>query len=177
MESNPNSNTNTNGNVNPNGNANSNTGTSENNKKIIFSKEQKDQIQKELKEIHEKIAKQQAIIPPGGTFITFTKDGEYKRLEFTGEFKHVNPPKKDFKTGEIKEGKFSDIYYFKCYDITDPANKSELSVWQRGPRDANTILSWFSRNQNVFDITRHGQPGNNQTSYEIFPVLEQAQTQ
>jgi hypothetical protein len=88
-------------------------------------------------------------------------------------------PRKDFKTGAVLQGKFSDVYYFECYDITitDPNNnnKSGLSIWQRGTRDANIILSWFSKNFLTLDVTRRGIPGSNLTNYEIFPVLDQVQ--
>ncbi|MGB8032316.1 MAG: hypothetical protein WCF03_00635 [Nitrososphaeraceae archaeon] len=29
-------------------------------------------------------------------------------------------------------------YSFECYDITDPDHPSELSIWQRGTREAST---------------------------------------
>jgi uncharacterized protein YfeS len=45
---------------------------------------------------------------------------ESKVLSFTGQFDKEQVPFKDFKTHQTVEGKFTDRYYFECYDITDP---------------------------------------------------------
>jgi hypothetical protein len=63
-------------------------------------------------------------------------------------------------------------YFFYCYDITDPDHPSELSVFERGPREAKTILSLMSKNHKVLDIERHGAPGDKLTSYTIYPAID-----
>jgi hypothetical protein len=51
---------------------------------------------------------------------------ESKVLSFTIQFDKEQVPFKDFKTYQTVEGKFTDRYYFECYDITDPIHPSEL---------------------------------------------------
>lgn len=97
---------------------------------------------------------------------------ESKVLSFTGQFDKEQVPFKDFKTHQTVEGKFTDRYYFECYDITDPNHPSELWIWERGPTDAKKILFWLSKSQNVLEVTRHGQPNNISTTYEISPPMK-----
>jgi hypothetical protein len=80
-------------------------------------------------------------------------------------------PAKDFNTNQIIEGKFSQRFFFECYDITDPDYPSELSAWEQGPTDAKTILYWFSNSQRVLDVVRHGQPNDPSTTYDIHPPI------
>ena len=67
------------------------------------------------------------------------------------------------------EGRFSERYFFECYDITDPNHPSEISTWERGPKDAKTILYWLSNDKSVLDVIRHGLPGSKTTTYDIHP--------
>jgi hypothetical protein len=75
-------------------------------------------------------------------------------------------------TNQVIEGRFSERYSFECYDITDPNHPSETSTWERGPKDAKTILYWLSNDKNVLDIIRHGPPGSKTTTYDIHPPID-----
>jgi hypothetical protein len=96
-------------------------------------------------------------------------DLEQKRLSFTGRFNKEQVPYKDFITNEAIQGRFSERYFFECYDITDPNHPSEISTWERGPKDAKTILYWLSNDKSALDVIRHGQPGSKTTTYDIHP--------
>lgn len=131
-----------------------------------FDSQTQAKIKSSLQSIHEKNQRQQT-----GNFIKFTADGQHKRLSFTGNFRSEKVPAKDFKTGEPIQGKFTEQYFFDCYEITDPNRPSELSTWQRGSRDSETILYWLSNGKNVLDVTRSGQPGSKSTTYKIYPPI------
>jgi hypothetical protein len=137
-----------------------------------FDLETKRKIQGSLQEIYNKQQQQQATKGNGsrkGSFIKFVHDGELKRLSFTGQFQNEQVPYKDFITNQVTEGRFSERYFFECYDITDQNHPSETSTWERGPKDAKTILYWLSNDKNVLDIIRHGLPGSKTTTYDIHP--------
>jgi hypothetical protein len=136
-----------------------------------FDPETKETIEAFLKELYDK-PQQQNQQSTNRRFIKFANDGEHKRLCFTGKPRKEQVPYKDFTTGEVVPGRFSDRYYFDCYDITDADHPSELSIWERGPKDATTILSWLSSNKQVLDATRHGQPGSTSTTYDIRPPMK-----
>ncbi len=139
---------------------------------VPFDLETKGKIQESLQEIYNKQQQQQATNANSGKrgkFIKFVHDLEQKRLSFTGRFNKEQVPYKDFITNEVIQGRFSERYFFECYDITDPNYPSEMSTWERGPKDAKTILYWLSNDKNVLDIIRHGQPGSKTTTYDIHP--------
>ena len=140
----------------------------------VFDEETRRKIQASLQKLDNKQQQQHSSngLLGGKRFVKFMYDGEHKRLSFTGQHSEEIVPYKDFKTKEIVEGKFSERYYFECYDITDPSLPSELSVWERGSRDARTILFWFSKNKNALDVTRRGQPGSMTTTYDIYPPMD-----
>jgi hypothetical protein len=133
-------------------------------------------IQASLQKLDNKHQQQQqnssSSLAGGKRFVKFIYHGEHKRLSFTGQHSEELVQYKDFKTKETVEGKFSERYYFECYDITDPNRPSELSVWERGPREARIILFWFSKDKNVLDVTRRGQPGSMTTTYDIYPSMD-----
>jgi hypothetical protein len=139
-----------------------------------FDIETKRKIQDSLQEIYNKQQQRQQQATNGsgkkGSFIKFVYDGELKRLSFTGQFQKEQVPYKDFITNQVVEGRFSERYFFECYDITDPNHPSEISIWERGPKDAKTILYWLSNNKNVLDVIRHSQPGSKTTTYDIHPA-------
>ena len=141
----------------------------------VFDEETRRKIQATLQKLDNKQQQQQQnssnSLVGGKRFVKFMYDGEHKRLSFTGQHSEEHVPYKDFKTKEIVEGKFSERYYFECHDITDP-NHLSLSIWERGSREARTILFWFSKNKNVLDVTRRGQPGSMTTTYDIYPAMD-----
>jgi hypothetical protein len=139
----------------------------------LFDLETKRKIKDSLQEIYNKQQlQQQATNVSGrkGRFIKFVHDGEHKRLSLTGQFQKERIPYKDFITNQVTEGRFSERYFFECYDITDSNHPSEISIWERGPKDARDILYWLSNNKNVLDVIRHGQPGSKTTTYDIHPA-------
>jgi hypothetical protein len=143
-------------------------------KQELFDSETKRKIKDSLQEIYNKQQlQQQATNVSGrkGSFIKFVHDGEHKRLSLTGQFQKEQVPYKDFITNQVTEGKFSERYFFECYDITDSNHPSEISTWERGPKDAKTILYWLSNDKNVLDVIRHGLPGSKTTTYDIHPSL------
>jgi hypothetical protein len=140
----------------------------------LFDLETKRKIQGSLQEIYNKQQqRQQATNGSGrkGSFIKFVYDGEHKRLSLTGQFQKEQVPYKDFITNQVIEGRFSERYFFECYDITDSNHPSEISIWERGPKDARDILYWLSNDKNVLDVVRHGQPGSKTTTYDIHPPI------
>jgi hypothetical protein len=52
------------------------------------------------------------------------------------------------------------------------ANQSEPSIWERGIADARTILYYLSKDKNVLEVIRNGQPGSTSTTYQINPPLD-----
>jgi hypothetical protein len=139
---------------------------------VPFDLETKGKIQESLQEIYNKQQQQQATNANSskkGRFIKFVYDLEQKRLSFTGRFNKEQVQYKDFITNEVIQGRFSERYFFECYDITDPNYPSETSTWERGPKDAKTILYWLSNDKNVLDVIRHGLPGSKTTTYDIHP--------
>jgi hypothetical protein len=87
-----------------------------------FDSETKRKIQESLQEIYNKQQQQATNANSGkrGKFIKFVRDLEQKRLSFTGRFNKEQVPYKDFITNEVIQDRFSERYFFECYDITDP---------------------------------------------------------
>jgi hypothetical protein len=85
---------------------------------------------------------------------------------------------KNFQTGQIVPDKFVTRYAFECYDVTSATTTTgretleEPSIWERGPKDAGTILYYLSKNQKVLEVTRNGAPGSKTTTYQINPPLD-----
>jgi hypothetical protein len=139
---------------------------------VVFDLQTKQNIRTTLEDIRKKEQEQSSSSSTNiGNFVKFTNDKERKRLSFTGKFTKQTEPAKDFTTKAELPGKFVDKFYFECYDITDPNHPSQISIWQRGAREAKTILYWLSVDKNVLDIVRHGAPGNKATTYEIYPPM------
>ncbi|MGC2428108.1 MAG: hypothetical protein WA421_13810 [Nitrososphaeraceae archaeon] len=139
-----------------------------------FDLETKRKIQESLQEIYNKQQEQKQATNGNansvkGRYIKFVHDSEQKRLSFTGRFNKEQVPYKDFITNQVTEGRYSERYFFECYDITDQNHPSETSTWERGPKDAKTILYWLSNDKNVLDVIRHGLPGIKTTTYDIHP--------
>jgi hypothetical protein len=70
-------------------------------------------------------------------------------------------------------------YSFECYDVTTTQGEEEPqtsqpqpSIWERGAADARTILYYFSKDKNILEVIRNGQPGSTYTTYQINPPLD-----
>jgi hypothetical protein len=102
-------------------------------------------------------------------FIKFS-DGQRRRLSFQ-DFEKKQVQNKDFATGDLLPDSYSTRYFFSVVDITDPDNPIN-AVWERGYKEAKTILFWLSKNYKVLDVERHGQAGDKLTSYNIYPAVD-----
>src|SRR4026208_975543 len=101
-----------------------------------FDEETKQKIQAYLDEIDAKHQQQQSSSLQQTKYIKFVHDKERKLLSFTGKIDKVDVPAKDFETGLIIPDKYVEKYSLECYDITDADHPSEISIWQRGIREA-----------------------------------------
>jgi hypothetical protein len=154
-----------------------------------FDEQTKQKIQAYLDEIDRKrqqLSKQQ--MSTRTKYIAFVSDKERKLLSFTGKFDKQEVPAKDFETGQVIPGKYVTRYLFECYDITTTATttttevggqenspnspQSEPSIWNRGTKDARTILYYLSKNKKVLEVIRNGQPRSKTTTYQINPPLD-----
>jgi hypothetical protein len=135
-----------------------------------FDLEIKSKITTELQALYNQQQQQNSSTNAKTRYIRFA-DGERKRLSFM-DFEKKPVQNKDFATGKLIPDSYTDRYFFSCYDITDPYHPSELSVFERGPREAKTILTLLSKNHKVLDIERHGASGDKFTSYTIYPAVD-----
>jgi hypothetical protein len=122
--------------------------------------------------------KQQSMYQNTGTngkpeYIKFGADKERKILFFTGIPDKKDEPAKDYETKLEIPGKYVTRYYFDCYDITTTGNPDNISgppaIWERGEKNARTILHFLSKGVNVLEVIRHGTPGSMSTTYQINP--------
>ena len=135
-----------------------------------FDLEIKNKIATELQTLYNQQQQQNSSTNAKTRYIRFA-DGERKRLSFI-DFEKKPVQNKDFATGELIPDSYTYRYFFSCYDITDPDHPSEISVFERGPREAKTILTLMSKNHKVLDIERHGSSGDKFTSYTIYPAID-----
>jgi hypothetical protein len=105
-----------------------------------------------------------------GNYISFKDDKETKTLLFTGKYQKVDVPMKDFATGKIIEGKTVAKWRFECYDTSNPNNISEVSVWERGYREAKVVMHFLGESKTELVVMRNGARGNSQTTYLIYPT-------
>jgi hypothetical protein len=149
----------------------------------LFDKETMQKIQASLEEIDKKKQFSEQTSAARTRYIKFTYDKECKRLSFTGRFDKQRVPEKNFETGQILPDKFVTRYSFECYDVTATTTGSEEenskategeepSIWERGTKDARTILYYLSKNKNLLEVTRNGAPGSKTTTYQINPPLD-----
>jgi len=151
-----------------------------NKKQEGFDEETKLKIQACLDEIDRKQQQQQKILYNKTKYIRFVFDRERKILYFTGKFDKKEVPETDFQTGEVVPGKYKTRYSFECYEVTmttTPAEEFQTSqpgpsIWERGIADARTILYYLSKDKNILEVTRNGQPGSTSTTYQINPPLD-----
>jgi hypothetical protein len=135
-----------------------------------FDEETKQKIQAYLEEIDSKRQQQSSL--QRTRYIKFVYDKERKLLSFTGKIDKVEVPAKDFETGLMIPDKYVEKYSLECYDITDPDHPSEISIWQRGKREAHTVLYFLSKSKTILEVTRNGPPGSKTTTYQINPPLD-----
>jgi hypothetical protein len=150
-----------------------------------FDEETKLKIQAYLEEINQKQQQQQNISYNKTKYIKFASDRERKILYFTGKFDKKEVPETDFQTGEVIQGKYKTRYSFECYDITTTSTTTiredrlqtsqppQPSIWERGIADARTILYYLSKDKNILEVIRNGQPGSTSTTYQINPPLDE----
>ena len=109
-------------------------------------------------------------------YIKFRSDKERKVLLFTGNVDDKPKLAKDYETGLEIPDKYVTRYYFDCYDITTTRNPQEVSgspaIWERGAKDARTILHFLSKGVSVLEVVRNGLPGSMATTYQISPPLD-----
>ena len=115
-------------------------------------------------------AKQEAKERLPGHFISFKQDKEQKNLLFTGAYQKLPVPAKDFVTGQIVPGKMVTKWRFQAYDVTDPDNPSDISIWERGITEADQVLYWLAQGKFELTIMRNGAPNSQKTTYSIFPA-------
>ena len=109
-------------------------------------------------------------------YIKFGSDKERKVLFFTSIPYKEEEPAEDYETRLEIPGKYVTRYYFPCYDITATRNPDNISgspaIWERGTKDARTILHFLSKGVNVLEVIRHGLPRSMNTTYQINPPLD-----
>jgi hypothetical protein len=104
-----------------------------------------------------------------GNYISFKEDQETKTLLFTGKYQKVNVPAKDFATGLVTPDKFVQKWRFEVYNVSDPKNISEVSVWERGWSQAKVVMHFLEQNKTELIVVRNGAKNSNQTTYLIYP--------
>jgi hypothetical protein len=108
-------------------------------------------------------------------YIKFTSDKERKVLSFTDKVSKLELPAKEFETGRIIPDRYVTRYLFECYDITTIQNQETNgtpAIWERGTKDARTILYYLSKDIRALEIIRNGVPGSKSTTYLINPRLD-----
>jgi hypothetical protein len=110
-----------------------------------------------------------------GNYISFKEDKETKTLLFTGKYQKIDAPLKDFATGKIIDGKTVAKWRFECYDTTNPNNVSEVSVWERGHREAKVIMHFLGQGNTELVVMRNGAKMSNTTTYLIYPASAPSQ--
>lgn len=141
-----------------------------------FDEQTKLHFQSLLEEIDRKQqSSYQSIASDGKTkYIKFASDKERKILSFTGKVSKLELPAKEFETGREIPDRYVTRYLFECYDITTEENQATNvapAIWERGTKDARTILYYFSKDIRVLEIVRNGMPGSKSTTYLINPRL------
>jgi hypothetical protein len=143
-----------------------------------FDDQTKLQIQSLLEEIDKKQQSSYQKTETEGKikYLKFGSDKERKVLLFTGKIDKKDTLAKDYETGLDIPGKYVTRFLFDCYDITTTRNPQEVrgspAIWERGAKDARTILHFLSKGVSVLEIVRNGPPGSMSTTYQINPPLD-----
>ena len=141
-----------------------------------FDEQTKLQIQSILEEIDRKQQQSyQSTGSEGKRYIKFVSDKERKVLSFTGKVNKKDIQAKDYETGLDIPGRYTIRFLFECYDVTT-SNSQETSglpaIWERGTKDARTILYYLSKGIRVLEVVRNGQPYSTATTYLINPKMD-----
>ena len=72
------------------------------------------------------------------------KEQSLYRFEKTGQYQKVDEPAIDWQTKQEIPVRMTTKFRFQCYDITDPNNISEASIWERGRTEQGKILWYLS---------------------------------
>ena len=115
-------------------------------------------------------AKQEAKERLPGQFLSLKQDKETRTFLFTGAYQKLDKPAIDFVTKQIIPGKMVTKYRFQVYDVTDPDNPSDISIWERGITEADQVLYWLTQEKFELTIMRNGAPNSQKTTYSIFPA-------
>jgi hypothetical protein len=105
-----------------------------------------------------------------GQFVSLKQDKEQSTFLFTGDYQKLEVPAKDFVTKQIIPGKMVTKFRFQVYDVTDPDNPSDVSIWERGITEADQVLYWLAQGKSELTIMRNGAPNSQKTTYTIFPA-------
>jgi hypothetical protein len=105
-----------------------------------------------------------------GQFVSLKQDKEQRTFLFTGAYQKLDKPAIDFVTKQIIPGKMVTKYRFQIYDVTDPDNPSDVSIWERGITEADQVLYWLTQEKFELTIMRNGAPNSQKTTYSIFPA-------
>jgi hypothetical protein len=105
-----------------------------------------------------------------GQFVSLKQDKETRTFLFTGAYQKLDKPAIDFVTKQIIPGKMVTKYRFQIYDVTDPDNPSDVSIWERGITEADQVLYWLAQGKSELTIMRNGTPNSQKTTYSIFPA-------
>jgi hypothetical protein len=141
-----------------------------------FDEQKKLKIRSALEEIvrTQQSTNQSPVSEGKPNYIKFVSDKESKVLSFTGDFEKEDVPQREYDTGQEIPDRYTTRYYFECYDITTP--NSDISgapwIWERGPRDARTILHYLDKGFKTLEVVRNGVPGSKTTTYLINPPLD-----
>ena len=144
--------------------------------KEVFDEQIKSHFQSLLEEIDRKQqSSYQNTESDNSRYIKFGSDKERKILSFTGNVDKKEKPAKDYETKLDIPGKYVTRFIFECYDVTSTPNSQEANglpaIWERGPKDARTILYYLSKDVKVLEVVRNGQPHSTSTTYLINPRL------
>ncbi|MFZ0514317.1 MAG: hypothetical protein WAM14_22125 [Candidatus Nitrosopolaris sp.] len=72
-------------------------------------------------------------------------------------------------TKEIIPNKFVTKWRFECYDVTDSNNPSDVSIWERGYREAKIVMHFMEQRKTELVVVRNEAKGSNTTTYLIYP--------
>jgi hypothetical protein len=136
--------------------------------KILVQLEEIDAMRQEQKQKQKQKQQQRTLVAPI-KYLKFVHDKERKVLSFTGKFDKVEVKAIDFETFEAITHKY--IYSLYCHDAND-IDPYNLLIWQCDMTEAETVLSYLSKNETILEVTCNGRPGSKTTTYQINPPLD-----